>query len=454
MKFRIPSLVIALAGSMLFGSCVFEPVEPEDEVSEESVAEVTTQPEGGTGDTGEFIKTLPDVELPAWNEKRATELVALPLSCVDRLHKQSRDKGYLYERSYALDTGYEDSLSFYGCSDWHSAVNSTWTMVKILKEFPDMWLGALIREKLGNHLSEKSLAGELHFFEEVASRRFERPYGWAWLMKLYTELITWDDPDAEKWEKNLAPLVELLAERTIPYLDRLSHPLRIGTHNNTAFSLTLMLEYARRVNDQKLEDAIIARATDFFAEDVNCPVRYEPSGSDFFSPCLTEAVLMSSVLEPGQFVAWLDAFMPAVDSDDFKPLISPVEMKESYLPETTSTTSVEPTTTQITLQSGQDSEPESETESETEPAEPAEDEQLKGAQSHLIGLSFYRAGALKRLAAALPEDDVRRLAYEKLAAIHGENGFTAMYEADYVGTHWLASYAVYMLVSEKLGDTE
>lgn len=453
MKFRILLAVMALAGSMLFSACVYEPVEPEDKESEESAAEVTSRPERGTNDTEEFIKALPDVEPPVWNEKRATELVALPLSCVNRLHTQSKDKGYLYQRSYALDTGYENSLSFYGCSDWHSAVNSTWTMVKILKEFPEMWLGALIREKLENHLSEKSLAGELHFFKDVASRRFERPYGWAWLMKLYTELITWDDPDAEKWAKNLAPLVELLAERTIDYLDRLSHPLRIGTHNNTAFSLALMLEYARNVNDQKLEDAVLARALDFFAEDVNCPIRYEPSGSDFFSPCLAEAILMSNVLEPDHFVAWLDAFMPAVYSDDFKPLVSPVEMKDNYLPETTSTTSVEATTTQPFLQSEPNSKSEAEDvrESETEPAEPVEpvepieDEQLKGAQSHLIGLSFYRAGALKRLAAVLPEDDVRRPAYEKLAAIHGESGFTTMYEADYVGTHWLASYAVYML---------
>jgi hypothetical protein len=321
-------------------------------------------------------------------------------------------------------------------------------MVKILKEFPDMWLGTLIREKLENHLSEKSLQGELLFFKEVASRRFERPYGWAWLLKLYTELITWDDPDAQKWAGNLAPLVELLAERTIDYLDGLSYPLRIGTHGNTAFSLTFMLEYARISGDRKLEDAVIARSKDFFAEDVNCPVRYEPSGSDFFSPCLTEAVLMSNVLEPGEFVAWLDAFIPAVHSRDFEPLTTPIELKESYLPETTSTTSIEPRVTQPEPQSeeGSESEPAEDTEPESEPAE---DEQLKGSKSHLIGLSFYRAGALNRLAAALPEGDVRRAVYEKLAAIHGENGFTTMYEADYVGTHWLASYAVYMLTSDK-----
>jgi hypothetical protein len=448
MKPRILSIVIILASSMMFSSCVYDPPEPEEKEPEETAAEVEPpQPEEETSDTEEFMKSLPDVEPPAWNEKRATELVALPLSCVDRLHKQSRDRGYLYERSYALDTGYENSLSFYGCSDWHSAVNSTWTMVKVLKEFPDMWLGALIREKLENHLSEKSLAGELEFFEEVASRRFERPYGWAWLLKLYTELITWDDPDAKKWAENLAPLVQLLAERTIDYLDGLSDPLRIGTHGNTAFSLTYMLEYARAVGDRNLEEAIITRSKDFFAEDVNCPVGFEPSGSDFFSPCLAEAVLMSHVLEPADFVTWLDGFMPAVHSDDFKPLISPIELKESYLPESLKpTTTVSTTSIKPAQPSEADTESETETEAESEKeTEPTEDEQLKGAKSHLIGLSFYRAGALNRLAAALPEGDARRSAYKKLAAIHGDSGFTTMYEADYVGTHWLASYAVYML---------
>jgi hypothetical protein len=207
-----------------------------------------------------------------------------------------------------------------------------------------------------------------------------------------------------------------------------------------------MLDYARHVQDKNLETAIVARATDFYAEDVNCPVHYEPSGSDFFSPCLAEAVLMSKVLEQNDFVSWLDGFMPAIPSDEFKPLTLPLELKESYLPETVKKS--EPTTETPT----EPSEPEKETQPESESAsesesesEPAEDEQLKGAKSHLIGLAFYRAGALKRLAAALPKDDARKSAYQKLAAIHGESGFRTMYEADYVGTHWLASYAVYML---------
>lgn len=156
---------------------------------------------------------------------------------------------------------------------------------------------------------------------------------------------------------------------------------------------------------------------------------------------------MSKVLEPGDFVTWFDAFMPAVHSDDFKPLTTPIELKESYLPEPVTTTSIEPVI-QPDTPSEEDSESEPTEDAETE-SEPTEDEQLKGSKSHLIGLSFYRAGALSRLAAALPEDDVRRPAYRRLAAIHGANGFTTMYEADYVGTHWLASYAVYMLAFDE-----
>ena len=100
MHTRTLVVTIALAGSIPF-----------------SVGICEAQLEQGSRAIQEFMKGLPDVEPPVWNEKRATELVALPLSCVDRLHKQSKDRGDLYERSYSLDTTYEDSLSFYGCRE-------------------------------------------------------------------------------------------------------------------------------------------------------------------------------------------------------------------------------------------------------------------------------------------------------------------------------------------------
>ena len=175
------------------------------------------------------LGSLPNAELVPWDEKTALGLVALSLACVDRPHKQSRRRGYLYESSYALRTDYESALAFYGCSDWHSAVNSTWTMVKVVKEFPESPIAKLIREKLNHHLSEKSLQGELAFFEERARAGLRA----AVRMGLApqdspAELQDWEDEDGEKWAENLRPLAELLAERMIEYLDHLAYPIRVG----------------------------------------------------------------------------------------------------------------------------------------------------------------------------------------------------------------------------------
>ena len=369
-----------------------------------------------------------------WNEKKALELVALPLSCVDRPHKKPRGRSYLYETTYLLHQNYESSLSFYGCSDWHSAVNSIWTMVRVLKDFPESAVASLIREKLENHLSEQSLAGEVKFFTEEARPSFERPYGWAWLFKLYVELETWEDDDAERWTSHLQPLAELLAEKMLEYLTHLSRPIRVGTHANTAFSLKLAWEYADVVDDQKLADAVKQRTYDFFIDDTACPTVYEPSGSDFLSPCLSEAVLMSRAFDRQRFSLWLTNFLTDVDT-----LREQVIVNENYLE----------------IESGDRSslsegavEAEGEVNENSERTEPLEQgNRLIGARSHLIGLAFARAGDLLRLAESLPVGDPRVGVFREVATLQARHGFEKMYEADYFGTHWLASFAVRMLTS-------
>ena len=385
------------------------------------------------------LGSLPNAELVPWDEKTALGLVALSLACVDRPHKQSRRRGYLYESSYALRTDYESALAFYGCSDWHSAVNSTWTMVKVLKEFPESPIAKLIREKLNHHLSEKSLQGERAFFEERARAGFERPFGWAWLLRISAELQDWEDEDGEKWAENLRPLAELLAERMIEYLDHLAYPIRVGTHANTAYSFLFMLDYARAVGDEKLERAIEIRARDFFFDDENCPVAYEPSGSDFLSPCLAEAVIVSQFMSQEEWLPWLDAFLPPVDSPGFAPLLSAFEFEEYYLPRPEFTPPP-----RESAEAESESDPESDDDSDRN-----EERRLKGAQSHLIGLAFLRAAALERIANALPEEDPRREAFQGIARLQASKGFESMYDADYVGTHWIASYAVDMLTHDR-----
>ena len=397
-----------------------------------------TEPIAGTADAAPVVETAKLASELEWSLEIAQQLVALPLSCIDRPHKQSQRRSYLYETTRSLKPRYEDTLAFYGCTDWHSAVNSTWAMVRVLKDFPDAPLGGLIREKLEHHLSSKSLEGELGFFREEASPGFERPYGWAWLMRLYVELASFRDDDAERWATHLAPVAAHLAEKSVEYLSHMPGPIRVGTHENSAFALLSMLEYADVVGDANLKTAVATRAHEFFEDDVECPVRYEPSGSDFLSPCLAEAALMGRLLPQEAFVAWLDDFLPPPDSESFSPMREPVVIEARALP------------VEVDIEEPVEAEPASPgptAETEVVDSDREDATRLVGAKSHLIGLSFVRAAALKRLAAALPPGDRRRAAYTSFARLQGKRGFETMYEADYSGTHWLASFAVDMLTA-------
>ena len=128
-------------------------------------------------------------------------------------------------------------------------------------------------------------------------------------MKLYAELISWENEKAQLWASNMRPLVDLLSERTIQFLDKLSTPLRPGTHANSAFSFSLIIEYAEIANDKKLLNKIKEYSIKNFMGDINCPVNYEPSGTDFLSPCLAEASLMSSILSKKDFNDWFYKFI-------------------------------------------------------------------------------------------------------------------------------------------------
>ena len=346
---------------------------------------------------------------PPFDRETAMWLVTLPLACVGKVHEPPKSRGYIYESTVVLKADFAKTRAFYGCFDWHSAVNSTWMMVKVLRRFPDIKVGRLIREKLNEHLSADAIKGELAFFSEEGNKSFERPYGYAWLLRLYGELRSWDDPDAKKWAKNLEPLASLLLDRTTPYLNTLAAPMRVGTHANTAYALKLLLEYARSSGEPKLGDAVIERARAFFLKDEGCAPNLEVSGSDFFSPCLAEAALMAEVLPPKEFAAWLDRFLPAPDAPGFRALTTSMEMKGTN--------------------------------------EELKKANMLGAKSHLIGLAVSRAKALEDIAAELPPGDPRIAAYRRIAVKHVHGGMAAMYDADYEGTHWIATYIVDYLVS-------
>jgi len=418
------SLLLALGTGVLLVACAQQSDDEQStEVSERIKLESSSSPPPeDPGEVQDFLDSLPEAEVPSLNEKTAMALAALPLSCLDRIHSNDAGDGYLYQESAELHSTYEDSLAFYGCYDWHSSVNSTWAIVRLHKKFSELYVGELIRQKLDNHLSEGSMEGEHHYFKEVASKGFERPYGWAWLMKLYTELATWDREEAQTWAENVKPLTELFAERTVEYLNNLSYPVRSGVHENTAFSFSLMLEYAALTENDTLREAVTRRAKDFFLDDVNCPLHYEPSGSSFLSPCLAQAELMSRILTPDSFAKWLGAFLPPVNTSRFASVTQPIEGGSGYLNDLV--------------------------EQDNEGEENGEDDEgdLKSAKSHLIGLAFHRADALYRIAEALPDGDARTEVYRKVARLNAKRGFDTMFNADYMGTHWLGTYAVMALV--------
>ena len=308
------------------------------------------------------------------DESLASELVSLSTKCVDK--KYPYKIGYRFVNKDWIKPHYEITPSFYGCWDWHSAVHGHWAMVKILKDFPELSERDIILNKLEKNLSKENLSKELEFFKQDFAKGFERTYGWAWLMKLYSELLTWDNTNAKIWASNMKPLVDLLSNRTIDFLDKLSTPLRPGTHANTAFSFSLMIEYALVAKDDILINKIKEFSIKNFYNDINCPINYEPSGTDFLSPCLAEASLMSSILEKKDFNIWFKKFIPSLKEPYFKNIINPPKVLD--------------------------------------PEDPG--------IGHLIGLMFHRAWTLKDIAIKL-DDNSEKMLLQSIARNHSEEGY-------------------------------
>ena len=333
----------------------------------------------------------------------APKLVELSLHCVEREYPNKPSDVQVSDESVKPPRKLHPA--FYGCFDWHSAVHGHWTMVRLLKRRPSMAAAARIRKALDRRLTPQNLAGELTYFKEKHHRLFERPYGWGWLLRLQAELLTFDDSDARRWSTNLAPLARLLAGRTVDYLERLSVPVRAGTHASTAFALAHIYDYARVAGDRRLGQAVEAAARRFYMADTGCPVDYEPSGEDFVSPCLAEADVMRRVLTPARFRVWFSRFMPPMGSRRFAVLLRPPEVRDK------------------------------------------EDPRI----GHLIGLSLQRAWTMEGVASALTASDPRRKILRVGAAVHQEDALAKIFHSGYGGAHWLASFAVFLLTG---ADTE
>jgi hypothetical protein len=292
--------------------------------------------------------------------------------------------------------------AFYGSFDWHSCVEMFWVAARLLRLFP----GAVPAEEatavVDRHLTPDAIAGEVAFFAEPAHRHIERPYGWGWLLALADELARWDAPEARRWAEALAPLTRLLARQLAEWLAAAPAPIRTGLHGNSAFGLRLALPYAARqasAGDDGLLRAIEGAAVRWYGRDRAIPVSLEPGGSDFLSPSLVEAELMSRVLPPSDFVGWWRAFWPphVLDPDPDRLPWQPLAV----------------------------------------PPDP------DGQTSHLLGLNLSRAWCLNQLAAQ-SGDAPWAPAFAAAAGRHAAVSLPRIRDG-YMTSHWLVAYAVLYL---------
>jgi hypothetical protein len=288
---------------------------------------------------------------------------------------------------------------FYGSFDWHSAVHGHWMLVRLLRLFPDLPEKKAIRDVLAAHLTAKNLQAEADYFDRPNTQSFERPYGWAWLLKLAEELHAWDADDAKEWAKNLKPLTDKIVGRYLAYFPKQTYPIRSGVHPNTAFGLAFAHDYARAAGHKKLRDLLEKRSRDYYAEDVDAPARWEPDGADFFSPSLMEADLMRRLLRPSQFPPWFDHFLPRIAKGELKTLLQPATVTDRSDPQIV----------------------------------------------HLDGLNLSRAWCMRGIASSLPAEDPARKVLADSAHRHADAALRHVASGDYAGEHWLASFAVYML---------
>jgi len=293
--------------------------------------------------------------------------------------------------------------AFFGCLDWHSDVHGHWLLVRLMRVFPDAPFVAEARAAVARSLTPQNVAAETSYLRGAGRASFERPYGLAWLLQLAAELRRSDDAEARRWYATLVPLEAEVAARLESYLPRLYYPIRIGEHDQTAFSLGLTWDWAVVSGDAHMRAVLIGAAERFYRHDHHCPLDYEPSGEDFLSPCLAEADFMRRVLAPPAFGHWLDSFLPQIPRGR-----GGAADLTRWLPPGVVTDRADP------------------------------------KLAHIDGLNLSRAWMLEGIAHGLPPHDARIPALLATAAAHAAAALPAVTGEHYEGGHWLGTFAVYL----------
>jgi hypothetical protein len=212
------------------------------------------------------------------------------------------------------------SPAFYGCYDWHSAVHSHWFLVRALDRGLPASLAEAVTTVLDEHLSDENLAAELAFFASPVGVTNERPYGWAWLIRLHAECQAAGDERHQRWARAIEPLAALFSARLDSYFGgQLQFPIRAGTHGNTAYNLRLLIEAARCRGDEQAAAGLAGVARRMFGDARALQWDGAPSGDAFLTPELTEAALMAEVLDAEEFAGWLSGALPDPARVDWEP---------------------------------------------------------------------------------------------------------------------------------------
>jgi hypothetical protein len=284
--------------------------------------------------------------------------------------------------------------AFFGSFDWHSCVHGFWMLARLLRRFPAGAHAPAVRALFAARLTAPTIGAECAYLARPFSRGFERPYGWAWLLKLAAEL---ENLEGGHWGQALAPLAAAFVDRLRDFLPRADFPIRAGTHGNTAFALALISDYAVAHGDRALLDLLRGRALAWYGSDADCQA-WEPGGDDFLSPALIEAECLRRLLPTQDFLPWLGRFLPRLAQGEPAALFRPVPVAD----------------------------------------------RTDGKIVHLDGVNLSRAWCWRVLAQALPAGDARHRRAREAAAVHLAAGLPHV-AGDYMGEHWLASFAVLAL---------
>ena len=286
---------------------------------------------------------------------------------------------------------------FFGSFDWHSCVHGYWLLATVLRRYPAIPEARRIRELFDAQLIPAKVRDEVDYLAQPLRATFERPYGWAWTLMLAAELSRHETADAKVWSRSLLPLTQAMAERFQSFLPKATYPTRVGTHFNSAFAIALALEYADITTDGALRQLLIDKARTWYEQDADCQA-WEPGGDDFLSPALIEAECMRRALEPQGFPNWLGRFLPRLGERQPATLFQPATVSDRG----------------------------------------------DGKIAHLDGLNLSRAWCWKSLAATRPVDDSLRVIALDAAAVHLDASLPHV-AGDYMGEHWLATFATLAL---------